>query len=109
MHVCRTLITQPAVLLHRLIDDFAQLGRESWIELFDRGRLAIPNCSDYLGKFVSREGQSTRLHLVEHTSQREDVRAGINLPAGGLLRGHIGDGSHSRAGASQSWVDSDGQ
>ncbi len=46
------------------------------------------------------EGKSAGRHFIEHNSEREEIRPGIELFSAGLLGGHVGDRAHgaSRAG-----------
>src|SRR4029077_707285 len=47
---------------------------------------------------IAPEGKNAGGHLVTDDAEREEIRAGIQLLAQNLFRGHIGDSSQCRAG-----------
>ena len=48
-------------------------------------------------RVVSQEGRPSRNHLIEHGAKGVKVRPGRDVAAHGLLRRHVGDGTHHHA------------
>ena len=63
-----------------------------------RARRLFEDLPRHLGRGRATEGRAAGHHLIDHRSQRPDVRARIGLLAPDLLGGHVGHGAHHRAG-----------
>ena len=79
----------------------SSFGREIGVDAHGGSRLAVQDGVEDDGGGVAAEGNDAGGHLVQHSAEGEQVAAGIEFLALGLLRRHVGDRADGRAGAGQ--------
>ena len=87
------LETALRVLTQAVSDDPIEIVRDA----FQRFRLLVQNGGERGDSAVTLEGAPPGHHFVKHGSEGEDVRAGIDGLALGLLGRHVGDGAQDGA------------
>src|ERR1700747_245007 len=95
------LITQVAILLQTLVDDFFELGQQIGIQSNGRNWSAIEDRLENQSRALPSEGQRSGRHLIQHSAKRKEIGAGVHFLRPHLLRRHVSDGSYSRAGTRQ--------
>src|SRR6516165_11154566 len=95
------LVTQVAILLQTLVDDFFQLGRQIGIQSNGRNWSAIEDRLENQSRALPSEGQRSGRHLIQHSAKRKQIGAGVQFLRPHLLRRHVSEGSYSRAGTRQ--------
>jgi hypothetical protein len=77
--------SQRAILLERLGDEAFQLVRNLAIHTPGRGGRRVENGIDDHNRCAAGERLTPRRHLVEDDAEREQIRAGVERLAAGLL------------------------
>ena len=81
-----TLIAQVAVFLQSLVDDPLQFGRHSGIQTQGLDGRRIQDGFENLRGTAAMERERTCRHLVEDSTEREQITARIEFFASSLLR-----------------------
>lgn len=84
------LVALLGALRHRLSDDALELHRNACPESRYRRRLVVEDRVDHGLLVVATERASRGDHLVEHCTERPDVRPVIDVLSAALLRRHVG-------------------
>ena len=90
-------VTLIAVLGQQLGDHGIESLGHGGIEAADRGRIFHQQGGKHLGGAAAGKRGLPGRHLVQHAAQAEEVGAGIERVALGLLRRHVGGGADGRA------------
>ena len=96
--VARRGVAFLGILLQAALDDPAERRRHGGVELRDGLGVLADDGRQGLGLRSALEGALARRHLVEDRAHRELVGAVVERAAAGLLRRHVPDGPHHRAG-----------
>src|SRR6185295_349378 len=100
----RVLVAKAAILLQALADDLLEFRRHVGIQLRGgRGR-AIQNAVEDQSRADTRKRHRTGRHFVQDDTEREQIRAGVEVLSADLFRRHVGDCSEwtSRTGQHRS-------
>ena len=90
-----------AILGQQLRDHGIESFGHSRIQAADRRRIFHQQSGKYLGGAAAAKRGLPGRHLVQHAAQAEEVGAGIERVALGLLRRHVSRGADGRAGGGQ--------
>ncbi|MEJ2190107.1 MAG: hypothetical protein P8Y93_11990 [Acidobacteriota bacterium] len=82
---------------HHLLQGRGDVGPE----VRQRLGIRLQDCRHAVGRGLPAEGLAFRDHLVDHAAEREDVSLRVHLGAPHLLRRHVAQGAHDRAGLGQ--------
>ena len=91
--VGRMLIPQLAIFLQRLANCRFQPGRYLGIQLRRRRRIVPQNGAANLARTGAIERHLAGRHLVEHRSERKQIRARVDIFCPHLFRRHVCDGA----------------
>jgi hypothetical protein len=97
LQVRRGLVAELPVLLQRLLDDLAEVGRRRRGDLGQRLRSAIQDRVVDDRVRVALEGHLPGRHLVEHRAERKEIGAGVGELSPRLLGRHVMHRSHHRS------------
>ena len=86
------------VLLQAVQHEPFERRRDVAVRLGEGGRVFPEDGRERVGRRLAAKGAAPRQHLVEHGAEREDVGAVIHLLPAHLLRRHVADSPHHRAG-----------
>ena len=89
VQIAGRLVTAARDLGEGLVNDPAELQREVGARLEDRLRLLADDLAQSVMNIFTGESSTTRDHLVEHRTEREQVCAVINFLPVHLLRCHV--------------------
>src|ERR1035438_7998200 len=95
------LIPQPAVFLHRLLNDLFQLGWHFGVQAARWGRRAIQDFLVQNFRGGAAECPLPSRHFVEHQTKGKQVAPGVQLFFSHLLRRHVRQCSHRYTGLAQ--------
>src|ERR1017187_2649013 len=76
-YVSRMLVTQVAILLQTLVDNFFQLGRQIGNQSNGRNWSAIEDRLENQSRALPSEGQRSGRHLIQHSAKRKQIGAGV--------------------------------
>src|SRR5580658_4015811 len=100
-HVGVALVAQVAIFFEQLVQNFVEVWRQIRVQAKGWGRGTIQDCVENNRGRVSPKGESTGGHFIKHGAKREQVGAGVEIFASGLLWRHVGHGADGRSGAGQ--------
>ena len=95
------LITDIPILLQRFVDDLFQLHRHSRIQPHRRHRRLVQDRVKDCGCCVAGERPCSGCHLVQHHTERKQIRAGIQVFSRRLLGRHVGNRPNRAAGTGE--------
>src|SRR6202011_549670 len=93
--ITRRLEALIRVLFEAMTDDAIELGGQARIDLPKRRRIVPQNGSHRVDRRSSIESGPARRHLVENTSEGEDVRARVGAVCANLLGSHVSNRSQN--------------
>jgi hypothetical protein len=86
------------VVGHRAVGDGRELARDLRVELAQVAEGALHHAHGQLRRALAAERRLAGQHVVEERAERVDVRTDIHPLAARLLRRHVAQGAHDRAG-----------
>ena len=95
------LVAELAIFLEGFVEDVLQVGREVAVDGSGRWGMVVEELVEDDGAGGSAEGVVCGGHFVEDNAEGEEVAAGVEEFAAGLLGRHVGDGAEGGAGASE--------
>ena len=95
------LVTQPAILFQRLLDDPLEFRGQLRIEPRRRYRRLVKDGIENGGGCCAPERRRPRTHFVKHRAKRKKIGARVEIFSHRLFRRHVHHSTHGRPGRAE--------